>query len=123
MKPETEGKIKYGVWGLVVGAVIAMIIGFAWGGWTTLSTSQEMTKEALLASRAAICVAQFMKDPNHKEKLNEFKSSDHPLRELTNYELGKAIEKAGWDKMPGQQVAVWNVSRACADGIELLMEK
>ena len=32
MKPETEGKIKYGVWGLIVGAVIAMIIGFAWGG-------------------------------------------------------------------------------------------
>ena len=32
MKIETEGKIKYGVWGVVVGAVIAMIIGFAWGG-------------------------------------------------------------------------------------------
>ena len=29
MKPETAGKIKYGVWGLIVGAVIAMIIGFA----------------------------------------------------------------------------------------------
>ena len=35
MKPETEGKVKYGVWGLIVGAVIAMIIGFAWGGWKT----------------------------------------------------------------------------------------
>ena len=32
MKPETAGKIKFGVWGLIVGAVIAMIIGFAWGG-------------------------------------------------------------------------------------------
>ena len=31
MKTETAGKIKYGVWGLIVGAVIAMIIGFAWG--------------------------------------------------------------------------------------------
>ena len=31
MKPETAGKIKYGVWGLIVGAVIAMIIGFAVG--------------------------------------------------------------------------------------------
>jgi hypothetical protein len=29
MKPEIAGKIKYGVWGLIVGAVIAMIIGFA----------------------------------------------------------------------------------------------
>jgi hypothetical protein len=31
MKPETRGKIKHGVWGLVVGSVITMIIGFAWG--------------------------------------------------------------------------------------------
>lgn len=29
MKTETQGKIKYGVWGLVCGAVMAMIIGFA----------------------------------------------------------------------------------------------
>jgi len=29
MKPETSAKIKYGVWGLICGAVIAMIIGFA----------------------------------------------------------------------------------------------
>jgi hypothetical protein len=47
MKPETEGKIKYGVWGLVVGAVIAMIIGFAWGGWTTSGTTKTMTEEAV----------------------------------------------------------------------------
>jgi hypothetical protein len=38
MKPETAGKVKYGVWGLIVGAVITMIIGFAWGGWTTSGT-------------------------------------------------------------------------------------
>jgi hypothetical protein len=72
MKPETAGKIKYGVWGLIVGAVIAMIIGFAWGGWTTRGTTQTMTTEALLATRAAICVAQFMKQPNHQETLKEF---------------------------------------------------
>ena len=49
MKPEIAGKIKYGVWGLIVGAVIAMIIGFAWGGWTTSKTTQEMSDEAVLA--------------------------------------------------------------------------
>ena len=50
MKPETAAKIKYGVWGLICGAVIAMIVGFAWGGWTTSGTTQTMTKEAVLAS-------------------------------------------------------------------------
>ena len=49
MKLETEGKIKYGIWGLVVGAVIVMIIGFAWGGWTTSGTTKTKTEEAVLA--------------------------------------------------------------------------
>jgi hypothetical protein len=34
MTPVTAAKVKYGVWGLICGAIIAMIIGFAWGGWT-----------------------------------------------------------------------------------------
>jgi hypothetical protein len=61
MTPVTAGKVKYGVWGLIGGAVIAMIIGFVWGGWTTERTTQRMGEEAVLAARAAICVAQFMK--------------------------------------------------------------
>ena len=116
MKPETEGKIKYGVWGLVVGAVIAMIIGFAWGGWTTSGTTKTMTADAVLASQAAICVAQFMKQPNHKEKLKE-------LAKIDSWKRAEFIEKGGWDKMPGQEKADYAVSRACADGLELLIEK
>ena len=116
MKTETAGKIKYGVWGLIVGAVIAIIIGFAWGGWTTFRTTQKMTEEAVLASQAAICVAQFMKEANHKEKLKE-------LKELDSWKRGDFIEKGGWDKMPGQEKAAYAVARACADGLELLFNK
>jgi hypothetical protein len=32
MTPVTAAKVKYGVWGLIGGAILAMIIGFAWGG-------------------------------------------------------------------------------------------
>jgi hypothetical protein len=32
MNPVTAGKVKYGAWGLIGGAVIAMIIGFVGGG-------------------------------------------------------------------------------------------
>jgi len=116
MKPETEGKVKYGVWGLIVGAVIVMIIGFAWGGWTTSSTTKTMIKEAVLASQAAICVAQFMKQPNNEEKLKE-------LGELDSWKRAEFIEKGGWDKMPGQKEADYAVSRACSDGLELLIKK
>ena len=116
MKPETAAKVKYGVWGLILGAVIAMIIGFAWGGWKTRGTSQEMAEAAVLTTRAAICVAQFTKDPNYQQRLKELKA-------LSSWERAAFIEKAGWDKMPGEEKASFTVSRACADGLEVLMEK
>ena len=123
MKPETAGKVKFGVLfgvsGLICGAVIAMIIGFTWGGWTTGGTAQKMTQEAVLASQAAICVAQFIKDPNYTEKLKEFEKLDYyGDNNTTDY-----VRKHGWDKMPGQKKANPNVAPACAYGIELLIKK
>ena len=116
MNPESTAKIKYGVWGLICGAVIAMIIGFAWGGWTTSSTTQGMTDKAVVASQAAICVAQFMKQPNHEKKLKE-------LEELSSWTRAEFIEKGGWDKMPGQEKADPAVAKACAEGLTLLIKK
>jgi hypothetical protein len=116
MKPETGAKIKYGVWGLIIGAVIAMILGFAWGGWKTTGGAKRMTDEAILASQAAICVAQFMQDPNQEENLKEF-------GELSSWERAKYIEKGGWNKMPGQEKADYAVSRGCADGLEVFIQK
>jgi hypothetical protein len=116
MKAETEEKLKYGAWGLVVGAAIAMIIGFAWGGWTTSMTTKRMTADAVVASQAAICVAQFMKEPNYEENLKE-------LEDLNSWNRAAYIEKGGWDKMPGQEKADDAVCRACADGLALLFKK
>jgi hypothetical protein len=116
MKPETEGKFKYGGWGLFFGAVFAIIIGFAWGGWTTAGTTQTMTEEAVLASQAAICVAQYTQDSNYEENLKE-------LEKTNSWSRADLIEKGGWDKMPGQEKADYGVSRACTDGLELLIKK
>ena len=113
MKPEMQGKIKYGVWGFICGAVVAMIIGFAWGGWTTSSTTKKMSDEAILASQAAICVAQFMKDPS---KLKE-------LEGLEGWKRAEFITKGGWDKMPGQKEASYDVASACVAGLEVLIKK
>ena len=115
MKPETAGKIKYGVWSLIFGAVIAMIIGFGWGGWSTAATTKTKTEEAVLASQAAICVAQFMQDSNHEENLKE-------LEKANSWSRADVIEKGGWDRMPGQEKAGYSVARACADGIDLLIK-
>ena len=116
MKPETEVRIKYGGWGLAIGAVGAMIVGFNWGGWTTRGTTQQMTDNAVLTARAAICVAQFIKAPDEKRRLKEFKA-------VNTWERAAFIEQGGWDKMPGEEKAADAVSRACADGLGALMEK
>jgi len=111
MKPETDAKVTYGFWGLVVGAGVAITIGFAWGGWTTSGTTQKVSDEAVLASRAAICVAQFMGAPDHKTKLKELQGAE-------SYQRSELIEKGGWDRMPGQEKAAWGVSGACLAGLE-----
>jgi hypothetical protein len=116
MKTETTGKVKFGVWGFIFGAIITMIVGFGWGGWTTAGTTQKMTDEAVLASQAAVCVAQFMKEPKHEERLKE-------LGELDSWKRSEFIEKGGWDRMPGQEKAGSSVAQACAKGLEVLVKK
>jgi hypothetical protein len=116
MKAEMEGKIQYGIGGLICGAIVAMIIGFAWGGWVTAGTNQKISGEAVLASQSAICVAQYMKEPNSQEKLKEYEA-------LESYKRYEFIEKGGWDKMPGQKEASTGVSGACVAGLDVLIKK
>ena len=115
MKPETTAKLTYGFWGVAGGAAIAMIIGFNWGGWTTSSTTQKMTEDAVLASRAAICAAQFMDSRNHDLNIKAFMGTNSYMR-------SDLIEKGGWDKMPGQEKAGYGVSSACATKLAAVIE-
>ena len=115
MKLETAAKVKYGIWGLIGGAVITMVVGFAWGGWTTSGTADAATAKAVVSSQAAICVAQFVKQPNHEAKLKEFE-------EASSWARSEFVEKGGWDKMPGQEKADSDVARACAEGLQRLVK-
>ena len=115
MKVESAAKIKYGIWGLIGGAAAAMIVGFVWGGWTTASSAEAMSQKAVVASQSAICVAQFVKQPDHEKKLKE-------LAEVSSWSRGEYVEKGGWDKMPGQEKANPEVARACAEGIAQLIK-
>jgi len=47
--------LKPGVWGVVLGSILTMIVGFGWGGWTTSSTARQMAvKQADTAVTAAL---------------------------------------------------------------------
>ena len=43
--------------------------------------------------------------------------------ERESWQRAEAIEKGGWDKMPGQEKGDYAVARGCADGLELLIKK
>ena len=64
-------------------------------GETTAGTTKRMGDEAVLAARAATCVAQFMKEPNHQETLQA-------LAQVNSYQRGAFIEKGAGIKCPGK---------------------
>ena len=114
VKPATTAKIKVGIWSFIGGAIIAMIIGFNWGGWETAGATQKLNDDAVLNSQATICVAQFVEGSRYKEKLAE-------LQKVASWNRYEFIAKGGWDKMPGQKEAAYGVGRACADGLQTLL--
>jgi len=110
MTKETAAGLKSGAWGFVIGAVIAMILGFTWGGWVTASTASEMRDTAVLANQSDICVAQFMQAPNFKAEAKAFEATD-------SWKRDEFVQKGGWDKMPGEASASSVVAGPCAAGI------
>ncbi len=115
MKVNAE-KIKIGVWAAIGGAILTMIIGFAWGGWVTGGTAQsrseKMSEDAVANRLAPICVAQFNQDSEKTQKLRK-------LEETDNWKRADYIEKQGWATMPGEEKPDSKVAEAC---VKLLME-
>ena len=115
MKSQTVSQLHSGGWGAGIGAIIAMLIGFSWGGWVTATTAEDMASEAVLATRAEFCVAQFMSAQDHQAQLTAFMETD-------SWKRREFVEKGGWDKLPGQAEATTYVSINCANAIEALAE-
>ncbi len=102
--------------GAVGGGIVLAVIGFAWGGWVTGSTAQNMAEElaqrAVVARLAPICVEQYNQDSEKDEKLKE-------LKETNSWQRDDYVEKQGWATMPGEKEADSKVAGKCA---ELLVE-
>ena len=107
-------KIKLGLWGALGGAIVLAIIGFAWGGWVTGGTAQEMAGEmaenAVVARLAPICVEQFKKDSEKDQKLIG-------LKKEISWKRNNYVEKQGWATMPGEKKFDSTVARKCAEMI------
>jgi hypothetical protein len=92
-------KIKVGSWGAVGGAIVAVYVGFNFGGWMTNGAAGAMAKEnvanAVAERLGTICVAQLNRDTDKGQKLKEMKEKD-------TWDKGRYIEKQSWAIMPGE---------------------
>lgn len=104
--------LKPGVWGVVVGSIFTMIVGFSWGGWMASSTALQMamkqTDVAVTAALVPICLAGEKADVARAKKLGE-------LRAITSsWEQTEFVMKTGWATFPGKEEANRDVAEACA---------
>ena len=102
---------KPAFWGVVVGALGIMILGFAWWGWVLGSTAERMAKEradgAITAMLVPICVEKFMGQADAAAKLAEFQRS-------ASWQQSQLIEKGGWATAAGSASPNAAVAKACA---------
>ena len=105
-------KIKLLLGDAAGGAIVLAIIGFAWGGWVTGNTAQQMAaitaENAVVDRLAPICVAQYNRDPEKDQKLKE-------MKKIETYQRGDYVKKQGWATMPGEKDSNYAVSSECAD--------
>lgn len=104
--------LKPAVWGVVVGAVGTMIVGFTWLGWTLGSTAERMalerTNSAVVVALTPSCVARFMQQPSAAAKLVEFQKID-------SWRQRDFIEAGGWATPRGEKSPNSGLATACAE--------
>ena len=104
--------LKPGLYGAAIGAVTLAIIGFAWGGWVTGGTAQQIASDQarleVVAALVPICIQQSKQDPQVVETLAQ-------LKDAGNYQRSDMLMKAGWATMPGSNDPNRQVARACME--------
>ena len=99
--------VKPAVWGAIGGAIAAIIVGFAWGGWVTGGTAglmEEASAEAaVIQAFTPLCVAKAEQQP---EKLV-------PLKEASSYQRDDFVIEAGWVDNVSENYRT-EVATACA---------
>jgi hypothetical protein len=103
--------VKPAFWGVVVGALGIMIIGFTWWGWVLGSTAERMASEragaAVTAVLVPICVEKFMGQGDAAAKLAAFQKT-------MSWQQSQLIEQGGWATATGSKDANAAVARGCA---------
>ncbi len=100
------------VWSCIGSVVVALVVGFTWGGWVTGGTARGMAATAGEESRydlaSVICVERFLAAPDARAQLTELKAID------SSYRQRQFIEEGGWAVMPEREQAARQAADLCA---------
>ncbi|MEI4263642.1 hypothetical protein [Roseovarius sp. D0-M9] len=106
---------KPALWGAVGGAIVAMIIGFSWGGWVTGGTAVEMrsagAESAVVRAFTPLCVAKAEQQPEQIAL----------LKEESSYQRDDFVIEAGWVSNVSEKYQS-EVADSCAESIVEGME-
>lgn len=98
---------KPAAWGVIGGAIAAMVIGFSWGGWVTGETAGQMqtasAEAAVVQAFTPLCVAKAEQEP---EKVVA-------MKEESRWQRDDFVAEAGWVDNVSEKYSV-EVARACA---------
>ncbi len=87
---QVPASVKPAIWGVIGGAIAAMIIGFVWGGWVTGGTAGKMAsasaQDATILALAPLCVAKGEQQPEQVVL----------LKKESSWNRGDFVTKAGW---------------------------
>jgi hypothetical protein len=103
--------IKPGIWGVVIGVVSIMILGFWAFGWMLGSKAEQLAvdraNDAVAVALAPSCVAKFQAQADAPAKLAELKklTSDYAQREF--------VEKGGWATVVDSKVPTYRLTAEC----------
>ncbi|MGH6945265.1 MAG: hypothetical protein ACREH6_13725 [Geminicoccaceae bacterium] len=85
-------------WSCAGSVILAIVVGFSWGGWVTGGSASSMAEDSAAQARqevaALVCVDRFMAAPDAGVQLTA-------LKEITSsYSRSKFVEDGGWAIMP-----------------------
>jgi hypothetical protein len=108
-------QVKPAVWGAIGGAIAAIIIGFAWGGWVTGGTSRDVAgmaaQSAVVTAFVPLCVAKAEQQPDQLP----------PLKAASVYGRYDIVLKAGWVSNVAEKYRR-GVAESCATAIVEAMD-
>lgn len=97
-------------WGCAGSVVVALIVGFTWGGWVTGGTAREMVRAAGAGARAelaaGICVSRFTAAAESTAQLASLKAT-------SSWQRNELLEKGGWVTVAGTEKPISGAAELC----------